>query len=169
MEGAGVHLPYYCNVDEGYNHCWHFYKTRSQLTRFFFKAKEKEREVWEKTRGRPRRKIKRRRQTGQQVDRDRVSGTKDEQREWKKESRWYRQRNEQVIEVNWEWEQERKKRRGDLREIKHGLSATEVRRQTSMLWQPAGTFPADRAVSQSVLRSCTAPHGDVWRRQDGIA
>lgn len=36
MEGAGVHLPYYCNVDEGYNHCWHFYKTRSQLTRFFF-------------------------------------------------------------------------------------------------------------------------------------
>lgn len=38
-------------------------------------------------RGRPRRKIKRRRQTGQQVDRDRVSGTKDEQREWKKESR----------------------------------------------------------------------------------
>lgn len=33
MEGAGVHLPYYCLVDEGYNHCWHFYKTHSQLTR----------------------------------------------------------------------------------------------------------------------------------------
>jgi len=167
MEGAGVHLPYYCLVDEGYNHCWHFHKT--QPTNTYFKVKEKEREVWENKEGRPKRERKRHLQTGQQVDRGWVSGTGKKGRERKKESRWFRQQNEQVIEVNWKWEQEEKKRRGDLREIKHGLSATEVRRQTSMLWQPAGTSLADRAVSQSVLRSSTAPHGDVWRRQDGIA
>lgn len=110
MEGAGVHLPYYCIVDEGYNHCWHFDKTHSQLTRIL---------KWERTRGR----CERRREGGpgeneKETQTDRPTGWQRperrgrRERERKKESRWYRQRNEQVMEVKWEWEQERKRKEG---------------------------------------------------------
>lgn len=137
MDVAEVHLPYYCIVNEGYNHCWHFYRRHSQLTHILKWKKKRRRCEGEKE------ECLREKEKETKTDRptgwDWVSGT-----ERMEESRWYRQRNEQVIEVKWEWEQERKKRRGNLREIKHGLCATEVRRQTSMLWQPAGTSPADR-------------------------
>lgn len=131
----------YCLVYEGYNQCWHFYKIHSQLTRIWVWRRRRRRCEREKEAG-PREKDKET-QTDRPAGWQRRSG-RDREKEREKESRWYRQQNEQVIEVKWEREQEGKKRRGDLREIKHGLCATEVRLQTSMLWQPAGTSPVDR-------------------------
>lgn len=138
----------------------------TQPTNTYFKVKEKEEEeVW----GRKGRQAQERKEKETQTDRPagrltetECQGQSERERERKKESRWYRQQNEQVIEVKWEWEQERKKRRGDLREIKHGLCATEVRRQTSMLWQPAGTSPADRLCCFPICSE--ERHSPTWGR-----
>lgn len=121
---------------EEHNHFCYCYKTHNQLTHIW-KWKRRQRCDGEKGR------LKRERQTGREAGRKGVSGTEGGNIRMK-ESRWHRQQNEQVIEVKWEQEQEGEKRRGDLREIKHGLRAAEVRLQTSVLWQPAGTSPADR-------------------------
>lgn len=157
--GAGVHLPYYC-IGWRIQSLLAFLQD-TQPTNTYLKAKEKEEEVWgREKKKRQAQEKKRRRQTGQQADRTWVSGT---ERTWKREkSRWYRQQNEHVIEVKWEWEQERKKRRGDLGEIKHGLCATEIRWQTSMLWQPAGTSPADRLCCFPICSE--ERHSPTWGR-----
>lgn len=74
MEAAWVYLPYYCFVDEGYNHCWHFRKTQSQLAHIL-KWKRRKRRCERKKDERPQRKIKNETHTGEpQVDR--VSGTR---------------------------------------------------------------------------------------------
>lgn len=135
----------------------------TQPTNTYFKVKEKEEEVWGRKGGRPER--KRKRDADRQANRlteTECQGQREREMEGKKESRRYRRQNEQVIEVKWEWEQERKKRRGDLREIKHGLRATEVRRQTSMLWQPAGTSPADRLCCFPICSE--ERHSPTWGR-----
>jgi len=136
MEGAAEHLPYHCIVDEGDNHCWHFYKT--QPTNRYLKAKEEEEEVW-------RRKRKRHRQTGQQADR--VSGTR-------KERRWHRQQNERVIEVS------RRERKGGATWEKSNMGSVQQRYvgKRACYGSPLG-LPRQIvcAVSQSVLRS-TQPH-----------
>ena len=129
----------------------------SQLARIL-KWKGRRREVWgrERERGREGERERERegglrarrektggadRQTGRRADGARVSGTGGGGG-GEKASGWHRQWNEQVIEVKWEWEQSGgKKGRGNLRGIKHGLRATEVRRQTSMLRRPRWEFP----------------------------
>lgn len=124
--------------------------------------KEEEEEVWGRKRGRPKRKRKKRYGPTGGLRLSLTDREKHRKKERKKESRWYREQNEQVVQVKWEWEQERKKRRGDLREIKHGLCATEVRRQTSMLWRPAETSPADRLGCFPICSE--EQHSPTWGR-----
>lgn len=160
-----VHLPHYCIVDEGYNHCWHFYMTHSQLTRIL-KQEEEEEEVW----GRKGREAREEKKKETQTDRPtgwQTLGVRDRVKERKKGSRWYRQRNEQVIEVKWEWE-----RKGGATWEESNMGSVQQRYvgKRACYGSPLG-LPRQIvcAVSQSVLRSSTAPHGDVWSRQDGIA
>lgn len=79
-------------------------------TNTYFKVKEKKEEVWEGKERKTQEKNKKKRiiQTSQQVDRDSV---RDKEKGRKKESWWYRQQNEQVMEAKWEWEQEKKKKK----------------------------------------------------------
>lgn len=111
------------------------------------------------------------RHAGRQADR--VSGTKREgRREGGKKVGDMKWQNERVTDVKREFLRVGEGRagedfggrgagrRGDLREIKQGLGATEARLQTSVLRRPAGTSPPSIvcAVSQSVLRSGAALH-----------
>lgn len=155
MEAAWVYLPYYCLLDEGYNHCWHFRKTQSQLTHIL-KWRRRKRRCERKKEDRPKRKIKLYRQaTGWQRQ-----SVRDEEKGGKEESRWYRQQNEQVIEVKWWWKQERKKKRkrGATCE-KSNMGSVQLRRvgKRACYGSPLG-FPRQIVLFPNLFWGAAQPH-----------
>lgn len=159
--GEGVLLTYHCFVCEEHNRFCHCYKASSQLTHIW---KRKRRHRCDGEKGRPKREGK----TGQMAERHWLSGPED-RNERMKGSRWHRQQNERVIEVKWEREWERK---GGATGEKSNMGSAQQRCvcKRACYGSPLG-LPRQIvcAVSQSVVRSGKAPHGDVWRRRDGIA
>lgn len=172
MEGAGPALLLPCG--------WRIqsllaFLQDTQPTNTYFKVKEeeevgREEEVWGRKGGRPEREKEKETQTDRPTGWQRRS-VRDREEEGKKESRWYRRQNEQVIEVKWEREGGEREKGGATWE-KSNMGSVQQRYvgKRACYGSPLG-LPRQIvcAVSQSVLRSGTAPHGDVWRRQDGIA